>query len=49
LRYEDESDSMFASSADMVLPRPKDGFQVKQIMIIVFFTATMLRVLSSLP
>jgi hypothetical protein len=40
--YEYESDSMFAPSADMVHARLRAGFQVKIIMITVFFTATRL-------
>jgi hypothetical protein len=48
-RYEYESDSMFAPSADMVVPRLRAGFQVKKTMITVFFTATRSIVLHSLP
>jgi hypothetical protein len=44
LRYEYESDSMFAPSTDMVLPRLRAGFQVKKTMITIFFTATILMV-----
>jgi histone-lysine N-methyltransferase SETMAR len=47
--YEYESVSMFAPSADMVLPRWRAGFQVKKTMITVFFTAMRLMVLNSLP
>jgi hypothetical protein len=43
------SDSMFAPSADMVLPRLRAGFPLKTAMITVFFTATRLIVLNSLP
>jgi hypothetical protein len=43
-----ESDSMFASSADMVLPKLRTDFQVKKTTITVFFTSTRLIVLSSL-
>jgi hypothetical protein len=46
-RYKYESDSMFAQSADMVLPRLSAGFQIKT-MIIVFLTATRSIVLNSL-
>jgi hypothetical protein len=49
LRYEYESDSMFAPSADMVLPRLRARFQMKKTMITVFFTATRLIILNSLP
>jgi hypothetical protein len=44
-----KSDPMFAPSAYMVLPRLRAGFQVKKRMITVFFTATRLIVLNSLP
>jgi hypothetical protein len=40
---------MFAPSADVVLPKQRAGFQVKQTMITIFFTATRLIVLNSLP
>jgi hypothetical protein len=40
---------MFMPSADMVLPRLRAGFQVKKIMPTVFFTATGLIILNSLP
>jgi hypothetical protein len=40
---------MFALSADMVLPRLSAGFQVKKTMTTVFFMATRLIVLNSLP
>jgi hypothetical protein len=40
--YEYESDSLFAPSAYMVLPRLRAGFQAKKTMIIVFFIATRL-------
>jgi hypothetical protein len=43
-----ESDSMFASSADMVLPRLRADFQVKKTAVTIFFTSTRLIVLSSL-
>jgi hypothetical protein len=48
-RYECESDSMFATSEDIVLPRLRGGFQAKKTMITVFFTATRSIVLNSLP
>jgi hypothetical protein len=48
-RYEYESDSISAPSADMVLPRLRAGFQVKKTMMTVFSTATRLMVLNSLP
>jgi hypothetical protein len=48
-RYEYESDSMSPPSAYMVLPRLCAGFQVKKTMITVFFIATRLIVLNSLP
>jgi hypothetical protein len=48
-RYGYESDSMFAPSADMVLPRLRAGFQVKKTMITIFFTATRFIGLNSLP
>jgi hypothetical protein len=48
-RYEYESDSMFAPSADMVLPRLRAGFQVKKKLITICFPATRLIVLNSLP
>jgi hypothetical protein len=47
--YEDESDSMFAPSANIVLPRLRAGFQVKRSMITTFFTATKLMVFNGLP
>jgi hypothetical protein len=40
---------MFASSTDVVVPRLRAGFQAKKTMITVFFTATRLTVLNSLP
>jgi hypothetical protein len=40
---------MFMPSTGMVLPRPRAGFQVKKIMITLFFTATRFIVLNSLP
>jgi hypothetical protein len=40
---------MFAPSADMAVPRLRAGFQPKKTMITVFFTATRLTVLNSLP
>jgi hypothetical protein len=43
-RHEYESDSTFALSADMILPRLRTGFQMKKTMIDVFFTATILMV-----
>jgi hypothetical protein len=48
-RYECESDSMVAPSADVVLPRLGAGFQVKKTRTTVFFTATRLIVLNSPP
>jgi hypothetical protein len=43
-RYEYESDSIFATSAGVVLPGLKAGFQVKKTMITVFFTTRRLTV-----
>jgi histone-lysine N-methyltransferase SETMAR len=48
-RHECESDPMFASSAEMVLPRLRAGFQAKKKIMTVFFTTTRLIVLNSLP
>jgi hypothetical protein len=48
-RHEYESDSIFATSAGVVRPRPKAGFQVKKTMITVFFTERRLTILNSLP
>jgi histone-lysine N-methyltransferase SETMAR len=48
-RYQYDSDSMFARSADMVVPRLRAGFQVKKTMVTIFFTATRLLILNCLP